>query len=256
MDRKYWMKPVIPIRICIFILGCILVLLWLFLNDGLKRHIPSFTIPEEEWTKLDRSYEVEGEYFYNAGEWHYATEYEQLAAWAVRDYAEKNGLEQKKWFLRHMYREDGSVNAFVCSGTGRELYLLLDEENEKYLVTVDWKVDDLSDYQYSEYSRLVWYDYWEWYNLEQSGQKPEYDFVVAWREDYYENNFWQWSAHALRAYLYSVAPNNRDTWVCMQKSFYMGKNGCIGDVWYDSGKEKIHMLVNMNNKEYTILEVL
>ena len=61
--------------------------------------------------------------------------------------------------------------------------------------------------------------------------------------------------YALKDYLYFTAPDNRDTWVCAQKLFYMGKNRCIGDVWYNSGKKKIHMLVNMYNWEYTVLEV-
>lgn len=80
-----------------------------FLNVRLKSQVSPFKLPEEEWTKIDGAYETESEYFNNAGEWHYAAEYEQLAAWAVNDYAERNGLEQETWFLRRMYKKDGSI---------------------------------------------------------------------------------------------------------------------------------------------------
>ena len=230
------------------------------LNVRLKSQVPSFKLPEEEWTKLDGDYEAESEYFNNAGEWHYAAEYEQLAAWAVNDYAERNGLGQETWFLRRMYMEDGSINAFVSSENNRELYLLLDEKNKSYVVTVDWNIDELpvsgEKYQYSEDSRLVWYDYRKWYDSGQAGQSPDVSFHILCEDGCYEHNFWDGSVYALKDYLYFTAPDNRDTWVCAQKLFYMGKNRCIGDVWYNSGKKKIHMLVNMYNWEYTVLEVL
>lgn len=230
------------------------------LNVRLKSQVPSFKLPEEEWTKLDGDYEAESEYFNNAGEWHYAAEYEQLAAWAVNDYAERNGLGQETWFLRRMYMEDGSINAFVSSENNRELYLLLDEKNKSYVVTVDWNIDELpvsgEKYQYSEDSRLVWYDYRKWYDSGQAGQSPDVSFHILCEDGCYEHNFWDGSVYALKDYLYFTAPDNRDTWVCAQKLFYMGKNRCIGDVWYNSEKKKIHMLVNMYNWEYTVLEVL
>lgn len=230
-----------------------------FLNVRLKSQVSPFKLPEEEWTKLDGAYKTESEYFNNAGEWHYAAEYEQLAAWAVNDYAERNGLEQETWFLRRMYMEDGSINAFVSSGNNRELYLLLDEKNKNYVVTVDWNIDGLpasgEKYQYSEDSRLVWHDYRKWYDSGQAEQSPDVSFHILCEDGCYEHNFWDGSVYALKDYLYSVAPDNRDTWSCIQNSFYMGKNRCIGDVWYDSGKKKIHMLVNMYNWEYTVLEV-
>ena len=230
-----------------------------FLNVRLKSQVSPFKLPEEEWTKLDGAYKTESEYFNNAGEWHYAAEYEQLAAWAVNDYAERNGLEQETWFLRRMYMEDGSINAFVSSGNNRELYLLLDEKNKSYVVTVDWNIDGLpasgEKYQYSEDSRLVWHDYRKWYDSGQAEQSPDVSFHILCEDGCYEHNFWDGSVYALKDYLYSVAPDNRDTWSCIQNSFYMGKNRCIGDVWYDSGKKKIHMLVNMYNWEYTVLEV-
>ncbi len=230
------------------------------LNVRLKSQVPSFKLPEEEWTKLDGDYEAESEYFNNAGEWHYAAEYEQLAAWAVNDYAERNGLGQETWFLRRMYMEDGSINAFVSSENNRELYLLLDEKNKSYVVTVDWNIDELpvsgEKYQYSEDSRLVWYDYRKWYDSGQAGQSPDVSFHILCEDGCYEHNFWDGSVYALKDYLYFTAPDNRDTWICAQKLFYMGKNRCIGDVWYNSGKKKIHMLVNMYNWEYTVLEVL
>ena len=132
----------------------------LAINGELQNDWSSCELPVNQWPGYD--------YFMNANEYHYNLNYEYLAAMAVKDYSGKKNIEHENWRIKRIYENDDVYYAFVESETGRELYLLVEEQYESdykvnYIVAADIKKNQKSENvlgeQYSYDSTLEWYPY-------------------------------------------------------------------------------------------------
>lgn len=208
------------------------------------------------WTKLRGMENIGNDYFINASEWHYNQESERQAACAVENYSKQAGIKNEEWELTHLYREEGIVSAFVRSINYRELFLLL--EQDKWLLIADIQSGDnletdLMDGAWSYHSDLNWNSFEAWFfDREESNYKVKSDYKY-----YQYDSIYMFPAEcAMQAYLTKIDANKSIEWEIMYERFFIASSGCLVDVWYTDGENEVHMVLDINNKLYTVIDIL
>lgn len=209
-----------------------------------------------KWKKFYDMESIEADFFVNASEWHYNREKEKLAACAVSNYAKSAGLEAEEWELAYMYSEDGMISVFVRSQTYRELFLLL--KKDAWLLIADIQRGNELDNKlmkdaWSYNSDLDWNSYKEWID-----EEKEFDYEVKSDYEYYQyDSIYAYQAEcAMQAYLFSTHADQTIPWEVMYERFFVGSHGCLVDVWYTDEKHRVHMVMDVWNKSYTIIDVI
>lgn len=208
-----------------------------------------------EWKKIYGLESIEDDFFVNSSKWHYNREKEKLAACAVSNYAKSAGLEAEVWELAYMYSEDGMLSAFVRSQTYRELFLLL--KKDAWLLIADVQRQNelenkLMEGEWSYYSDLDWNSYKEWV-----GEEKEFDYEVKSDHEYYQyDSVYAYQAEcAMQAYLFSIQAEKTIPWEVMYERFFVSSQGCLVDVWCTNEKHKVHMVIDVWNKLYTVIDI-
>lgn len=210
---------------------------------------------EEKWIQFHDLEGVDKGFFINSSEWHYNIEKEKMAACAVMAYSQIAGLDEE-WELSRMYSENGMISVFVRSQTYRELFLLL--KKDAWLLIADVQRGDmfenkLMEGNWSYYSELDWKSYEDWVY-------GELDFLYAVKSDYkyyqYDSVYRYQVECAMQDYLFSEHINPKIEWSVMYERFFVSSHGCLVDVWYTNEKEKVHLVLDVWNKLYTIIDVV
>lgn len=205
-------------------------------------------------------------YFTNAGEGHHNLNLENAVAVAVKTYAGQNGMEKEEWELKRILYQDGIYHAYVESVAGNELYiLLLDREPALYMyhiIAADIRYNDDAETSIhvegqsgpSYNSILEWNSYLQWF--QEGTEEGGLDIVHAIDATYwlYDSSYEDGIYYALYDYLDRTDGKKKSTWTIDSNSVYIGRNGCIADIYCTNGEEGISMLIDVWNKRYTVLK--
>lgn len=200
---------------------------------------------------------AEADFFVNAFQWHYNPQLEKAAARAVKDYAEKIGLEDEEWELTHMYSEDGALGVVArAKSTDRRLSLLIKGNTYQVIADVhkgDSGEYDLSDGYLSYDSEMKWHSYYEWTI---NGEKEnESVYTVRCNEEYYQHDsIYEYQLNrAMQEYLSSINANQEEEWEMQPEKLFVGCYGSLADAWYTNGDRRVHLVVDVWNKTYTVI---
>ena len=200
---------------------------------------------------------TEADFFVNAFQWHYDPQLEKAAACAVKDYAEKIGLEDEEWELTHMYSEDGAVGAFArAKSPDRRLSLLIKGNTYRVIADVqkgDSGEYDLSDGYLSYDSEVKWHSYYEWTI---NGEKEnESVYTVRCNEEYYQHDsIYEYQLNrAMQEYLSTINADTDEEWRMLPEKLFVGCYGSLADAWYTNGNSRVHLVVDVWNKMYAVI---
>ena len=200
---------------------------------------------------------TEADFFANAHQWHYDPQAEKAAACAVKDYAKKIGVADEEWELTHMYSEYGAVGVVArAKSPDRRLSLLI--KGNTYQVIADVHKGDSGEYDlsngYSSYdSEMKWHSYYEWTI---NGEKEnESVYTVHCNEGYYQHDsIYDYQLHrAMQEYLSSVNADPEEEWEMLPEKLFVGCHGSLADAWYTNGSRRVHLVVDVWNKTYTVI---
>ena len=248
------------------VLPVFVFLLFLFLwKHPVKDKVPVdfLIISDDKWTEVDWEKEpaVVHDFFRDPNQKYIHVTFTDWAAIAVVNHSKKAGLEEMKWELRRIYDrgEWNKIAAFVRSDTGRELYIYTNDEKEfKYLLAADVKEGEgltymLGDGRYSYDSALEWTTYET--QPGQNGRAAQYSFTWSDNALIYDPVYLEESACAMEACLTAAnAPGG--SWELLEDELYVGANGYLADVWYTNGVQKVHLFIDIWNKQYTAIEAV
>ena len=201
---------------------------------------------------------AEADFFVNAYQWHYNPQLEKAAACAVKDYAKKIGLADEEWELTHMYSEDGTVGVVArAKSTDRRLSLLI--KGNTYQVIADVQEGDSGEYDLSDGylsydSEVKWHSYYEWTI---NGEKEnESVYTVHSNSEYYRHDsIYEYQLHrAMQEYLSSINADIEEEWEMMPEKLFVGCHGSLADAWYTNGNCRVHLVVDVWNKTYTVIK--
>ena len=200
--------------------------------------------------------ETEADFLINAYQWHYNPQLERSAACVVKDYAEKIGLEDEEWELTHMYNEDGAVGVIArTTSKNRRLSLLI--KGNTYQVITDVQNGDGGEYElgngFSYGSGMKWHSYYEWTI---NGKKEnESVYTVHCNEGYYQHDsIYKYQLHrAMQEYLSSINADKEEEWEMLPEKLFVGCHGSLADAWYANGQRRVHLIVDVWNKTYTVI---
>lgn len=242
-------------RIWIYAIFIILILLICIPVFYFQHQInTNFQNTNRKWMKLFDLGNIDYDYFINAAEWHYNQKIEKLAACAVENYSKQAGIEEEKWELTHMYSENDIISVFVRSKKYRELFLLL--KDDMWLLIADIQRGDdleikLMNNEWSYRSEF------EWNSYEQAFEKGVVHYQIKSGDKYYQyDSIYDHQARcALETYLIAAHANENIEWEIMYERFFIASSGCLVDVWYTDGENEVHMVLDINNKMYTVIDV-
>ena len=220
----------------------------------------SVAISKEDagWREFDSSGKIPSYYFFsNAYQWAYHLSNESTAAIAICAYAEDDS-EEGTWELRSMHTrytdQEWATSIFACSEKGRELYILLRElpyTEPEYLVMADGIQG--ADGSYSYDSSLTWKTY---KSLSASSAKEsEYTIYVSTDAYIYDSTYINEGVNAMSDYLESIRADQNMKWWLLADSIYIGKTGYLADMSFSNGFERVHMMIDTRNKQYSVAEV-
>lgn len=224
---------------------------------------PEIPAIKNVWEYCDLSISEGPDYlfFENAGEGGYHITLENLAAYAVVDYAKKVGIGEEDWSLERIIYRDNHYHAFVKSKSGNYIYFLIDgnwDANERYIVMADIRKDGNAEIElrngYAYNSGLTWRSYKEYYD---GIRKPETDYKIDGGSGMsgggmFDSMYGYSSTYAMYAYLDSVGEKSCQ-WEIDRNSAYMG-SGFIADVSFMSGSKRVSMLIDVSNAAYAVLD--
>ncbi len=201
-------------------------------------------------------------FFSNANQWHYDLTHEMDPAGIIIHYTKEKNLEEEEWELRKMYtrwneNKEYVSTAFVRSESGRELYLYI-EEMGKFLVIADIvKGNDLNfalgDNDYSYDSSIPWYSYQE--RFQEDGDYAGYLIESEWA-DIYDDRYIAEGALAMADFLDAHKADKKEKWELVNNKVYIGVNGYLADLWYSNGTQRVHIVIDVWNKQYAVIEVI
>lgn len=237
------------------------------LNAG--NHLDSQALQENQdyeminWNWSDDSPDYR--FFTNANQWHYhITANEMAAACVLLNYSRYRNVPKENWELRKMYsRYDenyiGVSTAFVKSESGREVYFFMNDTDEgSYLVIADIvkgnsKQTSLANDSYSYDSSLEWYSYKE---ILQENNTFGYKVLADEDAFIYDAVFIEEGAFAMAEFLKFQGAEKKQKWYLLKDNIYIGVNGYLADLWYSNGTQEVHMVVDVWNKLYTVVEII
>lgn len=213
-------------------------------------------ITKGKWKKLSGIENIGNDYFVNALEWQYDHDIEKQAACAVENYSKLAGIKNEEWELTHLYREQGFISVFTRSKNYRELFLLL--EKDRWLLIADIQRGDnfeidLMDGGWSYHSDLNWSSFEEWFL-----EMKEFRYKVNSDYEYYQyDSVCMFPAEcAMQAYLTEISADESIEWEIMYERFFIASSGCLADVWYTDGKNELHLVMDVWNKRYTVIDFI
>ena len=59
-----------------------------------------------------------------------------------------------------------------------------------------------------------------------------------------------------RSYLSCVQYDKGNNWKLLEDMIYIGENGYLTDMWFSDGIQKVHIVIDVWNKLYTVVEVI
>lgn len=204
-------------------------------------------------------------YFSNATQANYNLNLENEVACAVKIYACQNGLEHEEdeWELKRIICNDGIYHAYVESAAGNELYILLQEFGSEmyHIITADIRNNDDAEMSLhiegcegrSYNSVLEWKSY---YKLFYDGYDEEGPKIIDSTCYLHDSCYKDGVSFALYDYLDRTGGDKNSVWTLDSNSLYVGRNGCIADVYCTNGEEGLSMLIDVRNKRYTVLDCI
>ena len=262
-ECKYKKKKRLLISLMLLGGGCLLV--WYINRDGRNGYVfpdvqneISYQMDTWDWKTDAPAYS----FFSNANEWHYNLTNEMDPAGIILHYTKENGLKEEKWELRKMYTrwsESGEYvsTAFVRSESGRELYLYIEELGNFFVVADIMKGNSLSvplgnnDYTYD--SSVLWCSYKE--RLQKRGEHLGYSILADEGAYIYDEIYIEEGALALAEFLSTYKVDRKAKWELVKDKIYIGVNGYLADLWYKKRKKRVHMVIDIWNKLYAVIEV-
>lgn len=216
----------------------------------------------EDFGRSDKT--ITYDYFINSNQWHYDLNSEMDAACIVADYSNKKMSKKEDWELRCMLTrnmEDHKwiSSIFVCSESKRELYILLkggDAEGDKYAIIADIVRDNslpvlLGNGDCSYDSALIWNSYQDSLNFNIN----EHSILIDEDAYIYDAVYIDEGVCAMSDYLSLTNTDSREKWKLMDNMIYIGVNGYLADMWFSNENERVHLVIDIWNKVYTVVEV-
>lgn len=200
-------------------------------------------------------------FFSNANEWYYNLTNEMDPAGILLHYTKENGLKEEKWELRKMYtrwseRGEYVSTAFVRSESGRELYLYIEDLGSFFVIADIMKGNSLSiplgDGDYTYDSSISWHSYKE---RLQKREHLGYSILADEGAYIYDDIYIEEGAFALAEFLNVHKVDKEPKWELVREKIYIGVNGYLADLWYSNGEKRVHMVIDIWNKLYAIIEV-
>lgn len=253
INRKY-------IIIILILLGGIL---FGFRNRNNNSGYVYFDVQSElahQMNDCDWHIDVPYSFFSNANQWHYNLTNEMDVAGVIINYTKEEN--QERWELRKMYtRWENKVytsTAFVRSESGRELYLYI-EDMGKFLVIADIVKGDklavsLGDNDYSYDSSILWTSYQK--RLQTGGDTSGYSIEADEGAYIYDDIFIEEGTLAIADFLDAYEVDKKAKWKLLNNKVYIGVNGYLADLWYSDGIQRVHLVIDVWNKQYAVIEVL
>lgn len=203
-------------------------------------------------------------FFTNANQWHYQiTVNEMAAACVLLNYSRYKNIPKENWELRKMYtryKEDniGVSTAFVKSESGREAYFFINDiDGGEYLILADIvkgnsQQTSVGDGAYSYDSSLPWYSY------EEKFQNSTTGYTILADEDAYifDDIYIKEGAFAMEEFLERQGADKMQNWYLLKDNIYIGVNGYLANLWYANEKQKVHLVIDVWNKLYTVVEII
>lgn len=210
-------------------------------------------LPQEEWPDYY--------FFTNAQQRHYNLSWENLAAFAVKDYAMDAEMEDEQWELKQIYHyRDDMYQAYTESDKGSELYILFRDSTSgmspDYIVMADVRKTPgeaavLQEKKWSYNSMLEWYSYKKWFD----GDSKMADRIqVDIKGEIYDSIYGSGSYYAIYDYLDRFGGNKDISWEIDENTSYVGRNGEIASISCAVGTEKINLLVDVWNRRYAVVK--
>lgn len=208
------------------------------------------SLPQEEWPDYN--------YFTNAQQGHYNLTLENMAAFAVKDYALDAGMDNEEWELKRICACEDAYQVYVESKTGNELYILLSQGHgilPVYIIMADIRKGDDEDIilyegEYSYNSMLEWYSYMDWFDGKNIMQeRPRVDAMGDLYDSVYSNGIF----YAIYDYLDITDGDKKSHWKIDSNYTYIGRNGYIVCADCGKGVQKLTFLVDVWNKTYAVL---
>lgn len=221
----------------------------------------------ESWEEFDyRDTTITYDYFVNANQWHYDINRVMDIACIVSDYSKKKMLNEENWKLKCMHirstEDDRYISsAFVCSEAEEELYVFSKvggEEGNKYLIIADIVKGNglpilLENGTYSYDSSLSWRAYGDGLNINEKGK---YSIIISENAYIYDPIYIDEGVCAMMDYLSCVQYDKGNNWKLLEDMIYIGENGYLTDMWFSDGIQKVHIVIDVWNKLYTVVEVI
>lgn len=217
---------------------------------------------QDKWIQCDLSYEEipAYDYFINAYNGHYDLTLENSVAYVIRDYTLKTKTEEESWKLKRICYNDGIYHAYVESGFGNEMYILILDDmasiQPQYIIAADIKKNNtakilLQDEVYSYDSMVEWSSYEKLFD----GAIKMKTHISMDLEGYlYDSIYENCGYYALYDYLDKTNEISENEWKIDNNMMYIGTNGYIADMTFVSGNERVNMLIDVWNKSYAVLE--
>ena len=262
-EHKYVKKKCLLIFLMLLGGGCLLVC---YINRG-GRNGSVFPDVQNEISYQMDTWDLKTKapaylFFSNANQWHYNLTNEMDPAGIVLHYTKENGLKEEKWELRKMYTrwsESGEYvsTAFVRSESGRELYLYIEELGNFFIIADIMKGNSLSiplgDGDYTYDSSISWFSYKE--RLQKRGEYLGYSILTDEGAYIYDDIYIDEGALALAEFLNVHKVDKKPKWELVKDKIYIGVNGYLADLWYSNGEKRVHMVIDIWNKLYAVIEV-
>lgn len=219
------------------------------------------TVIEEnrDWRSYDYAEHKYPSYYFfsNAYQWAYHLSNESTAAITICAYAWDDS-EEGTWELRSMrtrYTDQEWVQVFfACSEKGRELYILLRElpyAEPEYLVMADGMQGMDGSYTYD--SSLHWKTYQD--EPTYSEKNAGYTIYVSSDAYVYDSTYIDEGVNAMTDYLVSAQADQEVEWYLLDDLIYIGQKGYLADMSFSNGIKRVHMMIDTQNKQYSVVEV-
>ena len=207
-------------------------------------------LPREEWPDYD--------YFTNAQQGHYNLTLEYTVAFIIKDYVSEVELDSEEWELKKIYFCEGVHQAFVESASGNELYIAFVDgiDQYDYSVIADIRRGEgadkiLNDGNCSYNSMQEWHSYMDWLD---AGKEMLNGYRLDITPEIYDSIYGNGTFYALYDYLDKAGISMKGRWEVDGNDVYVGTNGCIVSVTCQSGTQTVHLIVDVANKLYAVLE--
>ncbi len=193
-------------------------------------------------------------FFSNPNQWYLNLDLEMRAAQVICDYApddsEEGTWELCKMHVRLEQEQPDAASIYARSKAGRELYLLSEYDGweRRYLVMADVPSNAGEDYD----TGLLWESY------QDASDSPDHysGYSVYVDEDayIYDKDMIDEGVKAAKAYRARLE-DDQTTWRLLEHMTYIGANGYLASLWFYDGSQRVHMMVDVRNKKYSVAEI-